>query len=156
MAETARCLEILRFLPFVSPFSSRLVMKSILKSSLLLPVLLSLVKASPLPILTTSEKVRRTGNSTYVDSIDACPLLPPRASPATTVHDLRPDDFSYTLAVGDSITAGAFSRGFQKNPFLSLSEWRGQSYAAGMDDGAITIPNFIKHYNPSATGGSRG
>ncbi|KAG8831135.1 hypothetical protein FRC17_003618 [Serendipita sp. 399] len=68
----------------------------------------------------------------------------------------RPDDFSYTLALGDSITAGAFSRGFQTNPFLSLSEWRGQSYAAGMDNGAITIPNFIKHYNPSATGGSRG
>jgi phospholipase B1, membrane-associated len=45
------------------------------------------------------------------------------------------------MAIGDSITAGALSRGLQKNPFFDLSEWRGQSYAAGMDDGAITIPN---------------
>ena len=45
------------------------------------------------------------------------------------------------MAIGDSITAGAFSRGIQENPLLSLSEWRGQSYAAGMDEGAITIPN---------------
>jgi phospholipase B1 len=45
------------------------------------------------------------------------------------------------MALGDSITAGALSRGLQNDPFLDLSEWRGQSYAAGMDDGAITIPN---------------
>lgn len=45
------------------------------------------------------------------------------------------------MAIGDSITAGAFSRGLQSDIFLDLSEWRGQSYAAGMDDGAVTIPN---------------
>jgi phospholipase B1 len=45
------------------------------------------------------------------------------------------------MAIGDSITAGALLRGLQRNPFLDLAEWRGQSYAAGMDDGAITIPN---------------
>lgn len=53
----------------------------------------------------------------------------------------RPDDFSYTLALGDSITAGLFSRGIQTNHLLDFSEWRGESYAAGADPGAITIPN---------------
>jgi phospholipase B1 len=45
------------------------------------------------------------------------------------------------MAIGDSITAGALLRGRQSSVLLSLSEWRGQSYAAGMDDGAVTIPN---------------
>lgn len=45
------------------------------------------------------------------------------------------------MALGDSITAGAFIRGIQNDPEISVSEWRGQSYAAGMDDGAVTIPN---------------
>jgi phospholipase B1, membrane-associated len=78
------------------------------------------------------------------------------------------------MAIGDSITAGALARGRQSNPLHTLTEWRGQSYAAGMDDGAVTIPNvrssshlsmptalnissqFIKHYNSVATGGSKG
>lgn len=128
---------------------------SLLSSALVLP--LALVKASPLPAgVETKTDVVRRWNDTYVSSVSQCPALAPRSSPPTSVHDLRPDDFSYTLALGDSITAGAFSRGLQSNPFLSLSEWRGQSYAAGMDEGAVTIPNFIKHYNPAATGGSKG
>jgi hypothetical protein len=78
------------------------------------------------------------------------------------------------MAIGDSITAGAYLRGTRSDPDLSVSEWRGQSYAAGMDDGAVTIPNvrsslhlsmpimlnitcqFIRHYNSAATGGSIG
>ena len=78
------------------------------------------------------------------------------------------------MALGDSITAGAYLRGNQSDPDLCVSEWRGQSYAAGMDGGAVTIPNvrsysrfsipnvlnilfqFIKHYNSAATGGSKG
>jgi hypothetical protein len=53
----------------------------------------------------------------------------------------RPDDFSYAMAIGDSITAGAFLRGIQTNVLKSFSEWRGQSYAGGGDPGAITVPN---------------
>ncbi|KAG8823498.1 hypothetical protein FRC17_009307 [Serendipita sp. 399] len=60
------------------------------------------------------------------------------------------------MALGDSITAGAFSRGIQSNFLKSFSEWRGDSYAGGMDPGAITIPNLIKNYKPSLTGGSLG
>lgn len=67
----------------------------------------------------------------------------------TYIIQRRPDDFAYTMAIGDSITAGAFSRGLQSNPFLSLSEWRGQSYAAGMDEGAVTIPNVSTITRPT-------
>lgn len=122
--------------------------------TLIFTSLLNHVLANPLPAL--PRPIERRGNATFVHSVSECPTLPPRSTPATSVHDLRPDDFAYTLAIGDSITAGAFSRGLQANPFLSLSEWRGQSYAAGMDDGALTIPNLIRHYNPKATGGSKG
>jgi phospholipase B1 len=45
------------------------------------------------------------------------------------------------MALGDSISAGALLRGLQSDGLIDLSEWRGQSYAAGIDDGAITIPN---------------
>ena len=69
------------------------------------------------------------------------------------------------MAIGDSITAGAFSRGMlfsevraatpghAQHPsglqpwYLSdLSEWRGESYAIGMDPGAITLPNVRVPY----------
>jgi phospholipase B1 len=53
----------------------------------------------------------------------------------------RPDDFSYTMALGDSITAGCFSHGLQDNILSSFAEYRGESYANGADPGAITIPN---------------
>ncbi|QRW20985.1 carbohydrate esterase family 16 protein [Rhizoctonia solani] len=47
----------------------------------------------------------------YVTDIAKCPPLKPRDSPPTSVHDLRPDDFSVAMAIGDSITAGAFAKG---------------------------------------------
>jgi phospholipase B1 len=36
----------------------------------------------------------------------------------------------------------------------TLTEYRGNSYAVGADTGAITIPSFIKNYNPNVKGGS--
>ncbi|KAG8920430.1 hypothetical protein FRC01_000756, partial [Tulasnella sp. 417] len=46
----------------------------------------------------------------YVANLTECPPLKPR-EPSTkrTVHDLRPDEFSVVMAVGDSITAGCFA-----------------------------------------------
>jgi phospholipase B1 len=35
-----------------------------------------------------------------------------------------------------------------------ISEYRGNSYAMGVDTDAVTLPNFIKHYNSSVQGGS--
>lgn len=38
----------------------------------------------------------------------------------------------------------------------NLFENRGVSYGAGGDDGAVTVPNFIKRYNPKLQGASVG
>jgi len=46
------------------------------------------------------------------------------------------------MAVGDSITAGAFAEGIVSDDVLSsFGEWRGKSYAGGGDPGALTVPN---------------
>lgn len=119
----------------------------------LLSTIILRTAASPTPNNTSFE--RRAGG-TYVSSLSQCPPLRTRSSPPSNVHELRPDDFAYTMAIGDSITAGTFLRGLQNTIFEDITEWRGQSYAAGMDEGAITIPNLIKHYNPFVTGGSKG
>ncbi|CCA72228.1 hypothetical protein PIIN_06162 [Serendipita indica DSM 11827] len=122
--------------------------------TLLVTLLLTRITSSaPLDVV---EDVSKRADAVYANSISSCPAVAARSSPPTSVHDLRPDDFSYTMALGDSITASAFSRGIQNNTLLSFSEWRGESYAAGMDAGAITIPNLIKNYKPSLTGGSLG
>lgn len=40
-------------------------------------------------------------SATTVSSITGCPALPPRATPATSVHDLRIDDIKMVAALGD-------------------------------------------------------
>lgn len=129
----------------------------------------------------------------YVTDLSKCPTLKPRATPPTSVHDLyaiiyilargasanhlnrRPDDFSVAMAIGDSITAGAFAKGINPdNKDLNWVEWRGVSYSGGGDDGAITMPNvrilfqsyvlyslispkqILKHYNKTLVGGAQG
>ncbi|KAG8904239.1 hypothetical protein FRB99_002059 [Tulasnella sp. 403] len=113
-----------------------------------------------------SQKPPITGK--FVRNLTQCPPLPPRGSPPKNVHDLsqiclrapttfrRPDDFSVVMAVGDSITAGAFAEGIRQDIVTSFAEWRGVSYAGGGDPGAMTVPNLIKHYNNTVRGGSVG
>ncbi|BEI83151.1 hypothetical protein CcaverHIS002_0310190 [Cutaneotrichosporon cavernicola] len=106
--------------------------------------------------------------------LDHCPPLRPRPIP-TRVDDVRPDDFSVVMALGDSISAALLARGGwdpqthtpsspqeegqvtflapselqAPNPGVpDIQEWRGLSYAAGGDEGALTIPNLLSHYNP--------
>ncbi|KAG8688905.1 hypothetical protein FRC08_011205 [Ceratobasidium sp. 394] len=89
-----------------------------------------------------ASKRQGLSGGTYVTDISQCPVVAPRDSPPTSVHDLRPDDFSVAMAIGDSITAGAFAQGInRKNPLLNFVEFRGLSYAGGGDPGAITVPN---------------
>lgn len=80
----------------------------------------------------------------------------------------RPDDFSVAMAIGDSITAGAFAKGKlmtvklehkftlrtcpgidPNDKLMNWVEWRGVSYAGGGDDGAITMPN-VQGFHPQA------
>lgn len=52
--------------------------------------------------------------------------------------------------------------GFDESAFAliaaitSLFEYRGLSYGIGGDDGAFTVPNYIKHYQPNIVGYSTG
>ncbi|RKO90196.1 hypothetical protein BDK51DRAFT_27095, partial [Blyttiomyces helicus] len=114
---------------------------------------------------------------TFAASIDACPALPPRTSPPTSVAgkipvksislwiargwthltishhhppppDLRPSDFKAFIAMGDSITAGFGAEGEQKNIFHDLNEDRGISFSGGGDPGAVSLANFFKNYVP--------
>ena len=53
--------------------------------------------------------------------------------------------------------AGFGAKNYKDGHFIdikSLLEHRGISYGIGADDGAITVPNFIKKYNPKLKGGS--
>ncbi|CAE7217895.1 unnamed protein product [Rhizoctonia solani] len=93
----------------------------------------------------------------YVTDLSMCPSLKARESPPDSVHDLRPDDFSVAMAIGDSFTAAAFAKGINPgNKDLNWVEWRGVSYAGGGDPGAITMPNLLKHYNSTLVGGAVG
>ncbi|KAH7338368.1 hypothetical protein B0J17DRAFT_662245 [Rhizoctonia solani] len=121
-------------------------------SVICLLALLSLINASPL-----EANKRQLDSGTYVTDISQCPSVAPRTTPPTSVHDLRPDDFSVAMAVGDSITAGAFAQGINRdNLLLNFVEFRGLSYAGGGDSGAITVPNLLGHYNKALVGGSKG
>ncbi|KAG8717615.1 hypothetical protein FRC08_007098 [Ceratobasidium sp. 394] len=93
----------------------------------------------------------------FVTDLSQCPPLKPRDAPPKDIHDLRPDDFSVAMAIGDSITAGAFAKGIDPDDkYLNWVEWRGLSYAGGGEEGAVTIPNLLKHYNNTLVGGAQG
>ena len=78
--------------------------------------------------------------------------------PATNVHELRPTDIRVIGAIGDSMTAALFAK--VTNVFGLLPglidkhalEYRGVSWSIGGDSGVTTLPNLIKHYNPSLSG----
>ncbi|KAI8142664.1 hypothetical protein BJV82DRAFT_613796 [Fennellomyces sp. T-0311] len=98
-----------------------------------------------------------------VSSISECPQLAPRATGPTSPRDLRPDDIKVVGALGDSIMAGFALEGVNDGPggtsilnISSITEFRGQSWGIGGDDGAITLANFVGHYNASLEGPSVG
>lgn len=78
----------------------------------------------------------------------------------------RPDDFRVVMALGDSITAGLLARGSRSSsacsgpsplgpqrpllPSFDIQEYRGLSYPIGSDPGAITVPQILRHFSPSA------
>jgi phospholipase B1 len=53
--------------------------------------------------------------------------------------------------------AGFAAEGIQGTSIIdikSMNEYRGVSYGGGGDAGAVTVPNFIKRYNPKVKGAS--
>ncbi|KAK6904726.1 hypothetical protein I203_105542 [Kwoniella mangroviensis CBS 8507] len=101
--------------------------------------------------------------------LSKCPSLPHRKLPKNA-KDVRPDDFKVVMALGDSITAGLLARGSREDlsqlsskqrpmgieRIPEIAEWRGISYPMGSDEGAITIPNILRHYTRNVTGVSAG
>ncbi|KAG8735391.1 hypothetical protein FRC12_018093, partial [Ceratobasidium sp. 428] len=133
-------------------------MRSIYASALLATfVPLALGRSNTHPNYHNQPKPTLATPGTYVTDISQCPAVKPRAAPPKNIHDLRPDDFSVAMAIGDSITAGAFAKGIDTNDkYSNWVEWRGLSYAGGGEEGAVTMPNILKHYNGTLVGGARG
>lgn len=77
-----------------------------------------------------------------------CPKLSP-PPPATNVRKLRPGNIKVAMAMGDSITAGFAMKGIFPTNFL---EYRDYVYSIGGAEGAQTLPNWLKTYNPDIKG----
>ncbi|KAI9597444.1 GDSL-like Lipase/Acylhydrolase-domain-containing protein [Syncephalis fuscata] len=113
----------------------------------------------PITLLALTGTIHQAAAATAsfnVTSFDQCPKLAPRAKAPTNVRDLRHDDIKVVMALGDSITAGFSAK---PKPFLDIKrifEFRGVSYAAGGDPGAITLPNGFRNYQPKLAGASVG
>jgi len=82
--------------------------------------------------------------------IDNCTKLPNHIP--KDINDLAPQNVDVIMTLGDSITAAFGVMGREGK----LNEFRGQSCLIGGDEGAITLSNFIKHYNPKVFGSSIG
>lgn len=88
----------------------------------------------------------QTQNGTIATNIPVdigCPFLLPRSTPALDVHDLRPDDISIVIGLGDSVMAGFAAKGIQDSSFFTLAnlyENRGISFAMG------GVKYFLLHF----------
>ena len=79
---------------------------------------------------------------------------------ATNVNELKPSDVGVVAAIGDSLTAALFAKVKTVIGILPATlhiyrhrlEYRGVSWSIGGDEGATTLPNLIKHYNPNLQG----
>jgi len=85
----------------------------------------------------------------------SCKKLPP-PPPSNDVNKLRPGNIKAVMAVGDSISAGFAMRTGHFWDILELLEFRGDVFSAGGNLGSITLPNFLKFYNPDLQGPSMG
>lgn len=81
-----------------------------------------------------------------------CPTRTRPAEPCTSVWNMKPSQVDVVMALGDSITATFGAKGRRGG----FHEARGLSWSIGGDEGATTLPNFIKQHNPNLTGYSLG
>ncbi|CAG8619901.1 5286_t:CDS:2 [Ambispora leptoticha] len=113
-----------------------------------------------LPNLSCNSITTTDERPVFEKNITQCTRIPPRLLTPESVHDLRPDDIKYVMALGDSITAGFAAKGRLCNgsplTLRNLNENRGVSFAAGGDENAETIPNFINFYRGDVVGASVG
>lgn len=70
---------------------------------------------------------------------------------ATNVRRLRPSNIKVIASLGDSMTAGLFSRSWTI-PFTLRPEFRASAYSNGGDPNFVTIGNILKLYSPDIMG----
>ncbi|KAJ3416994.1 hypothetical protein HDV05_007476 [Chytridiales sp. JEL 0842] len=73
----------------------------------------------------------------------------------TNAKTVRPKDIATVMSIGDSITAG-FAMKSGTLPFTQITEFRGSVAFIGGDAGDLTVPNYLKNYNPRVQGASTG
>lgn len=113
-----------------------------------LPLAAVLAYASP----AAASTLRKELEDPPRDAPVVCPSFTRPAEPCTSVWNLRPSQVDVVLALGDSITAAFGAKGKRGG----FHESRGLSWSIGGDEGATTLPNFIKQHNPNLTGYSLG
>ena len=86
----------------------------------------------------------------YENIIENCKNITYQKS--NNIEYLKPNNIDIVIALGDSITAGF---GIQGISGLD-NEYRGRSWSIGGENNQITLPNFIKYYNPNLKGYSIG
>lgn len=101
------------------------------------------MRSSLLKILFTIAYTAVAVATTTTTTTSGCAPLPRRTSPPKDVSDLRIDDFSVVMAMGDSMTAG-----FNAATKADMKEHRGLSFSIGGDPGALTLPNLITSFKP--------
>jgi len=100
------------------------------------------------------ERRKRLGDAPFEIPKFDCPKLP-SPPPADNVNRLKPGNIKVTMAVGDSISAGfAMKAGHFWDVKTDFVEFRGSVFSIGGDDGEMTIPNFLRNYNPDIVGPS--
>lgn len=117
------------------------------------------VMTATLPELQALSNTTANNNGTEVPLDIGCPFLPPRKNPATSVHDLRPDDIRVVMGLGDSVMAAFAAKGIQDGTFFTMAnlhEDRGVSFAMGGDPNTVTVPNILHYYSYHLVGSSVG
>ncbi|CAG8537582.1 13608_t:CDS:2 [Ambispora leptoticha] len=145
------------------------ILATLLCAFLLLSVFISLIltpypKAYNYPyhhyiIQKITHKKQQHASTLLKPNITQCPPLSPRPTIPKSVHNLRPDDIKYVMALGDSITAAFAAKGkYHDHPLHihNIFENRGVSFAAGGDEDAQSLANFIKFYREDLVGFSVG
>lgn len=81
---------------------------------------------------------------------ETCPELPRRQFQPDRADNVRPDEIEIAMGMGDSLSLGMglFSPWFM--------EHRGWALFTGCEADAVTLPNFVKAYNPNLIGCAMG
>lgn len=94
---------------------------------------------------------------TFVDEISKCLISNENERPSSTnIKDLKPEDISLIMAIGDSMTSGFGSKVNNLIDVQLVQECRGASFSIGGDSNIKTLVHLFRHFNSKLKGYSRG